>query len=174
MRRRKRRWGEEPTPMSSSLPHELPLDRMKTRQLVELLAFWEARRGAKVVPSRADFDVLDLKPWLGNLHLLDVEEGGREYRYRVYGSVLAEYFGHDLTGKTTAEVRPEAREIVRSEYRAACREQRPVFVHRQRDISGSERLVERLVLPLSSDGAGVDKLVVCSYPLGERAEDGPL
>jgi hypothetical protein len=166
-----RRTNKDVTPMSDGLSHELPLDRMKTGQLVALLAFWEARRGSRSMPSRTDFDVIDLKPWLGNLHLLDVEGGGREFRYRVYGSVLAEYFGHDFTGKTTAAVRPEAREIVRGEYRAVCREQRPIFVHRQRDVSGGEVRVERLVLPLSSDGASVDKLMVCSYPLGETIGD---
>jgi hypothetical protein len=157
--------------MPSRLPHELPLDQMKTRQLVELLAFWHARRGTRPMPARGNFDVVGLKPWLGNVHLLDVEEGGLEFRYRVYGSVIAEYFGNDFTGKTTAAVRPEAREIVRHEYRTACRERRPIFVHRQREISGSEQLVERLVLPLSSDGETVDKLLVCSYPVA--VEESP-
>jgi hypothetical protein len=57
---------------------------------------------------------------------------------------------------------------VRREYRTACGERRPIFVHRQREISGSEQMVERLILPLSSDGEIVDKLLVCSYPLTEE------
>jgi hypothetical protein len=151
------------------LRDEVPLDQIKTARLVELLAWWNARRGTRSMPSRTDFEVGDLKPWLGNIHLLDVEEGGAEFRYRVYGSHLAQYFGKDFTGMTTAVVREASREIVRSEYGAVVRERRPMLVQRDRSIAGRDTPVERLILPLSSDGVGVDKLLVGAYPVRSQA-----
>jgi hypothetical protein len=147
------------------LRDEVPLDRIKTARLVELLAWWRARCGGRKMPSRADFEVGDLKPWLGNLHLLDVEEGGTEFRYRVYGSHIAQYFGKDLTGMTTAVVRSATRDIVRTEYGTVVRERRPMLVQRDRSIAGRDTPVERLILPLSSDGDAADKLMVGSYPV---------
>jgi hypothetical protein len=147
------------------LRDEVPLDRIKTARLVELLAWWTARCGARPMPSRADFEVSELKPWLGNIHLIDVEEGGAEFRYRVYGSNIAQYFGRDLTGLTTAVARSATRDIVRSEYMTVVRERRPMLVQRERSIAGRDTPVERLILPLSADGAGVDKLMVGSYPV---------
>ena len=147
------------------LRDEIPLDQLRVPKLAELLAWWNARRGSHALPGRADFEVSDLKPWLGNIHLIDVEDGGAEFRYRVYGSNLARYFGHDFTGKTTAIARPEARELVRSEYRTVCSERRPVLVQRARSVLGKDTPVVRLILPLASDGATVDKLIVCSYPI---------
>jgi hypothetical protein len=147
------------------LRDEVPLDRIKTARLVELLAWWNARCGARPMPSRADFEVSELKPWLGNIHLIDVEEGGAEFRYRVYGSNIAQYFGRDLTGLTTAVARSATRDIVRSEYMTVVRERRPMLVQRERSIAGRDTPVERLILPLSADGAGVDKLMVGSYPV---------
>jgi hypothetical protein len=147
------------------LRDEVPLDRIKTARLVELLAWWTAHCGARPMPSRADFEVSELKPWLGNIHLIDVEEGGAEFRYRVYGSNIAQYFGRDLTGLTTAVARSATRDIVRSEYMTVVRERRPMLVQRERSIAGRDTPVERLILPLSADGAGVDKLMVGSYPV---------
>jgi hypothetical protein len=133
--------------------------------LRQLLAFWSAKRGERLAPARADFDVAELKDWLGNLMLIEVIEGGAEFRYRVYGSVLAAYYGHDFTGKTTAVVRPEARELVRAEYGEVCRTRRPLVITRERDVRHAHRTVVKLILPLSGDGTVVDMLLVGSYPL---------
>jgi hypothetical protein len=109
--------------------------------------------------------VLDLGPWLGNLMLLDVVGDGREFRYRVYGSILAQYYGHDLTGKTTEDVRPEGRELVRQEYRAVLADRLPLLVLRDREVKHRMMPVAKLVLPLSSGGAALDMLLVGAYPL---------
>ena len=130
-----------------------------------LLDYWESRRGEREMPLRRDIDVLDLGPWLGNLMLIEVLEGGRDFRYRVYGSMLAQYYGRDLTGKTTDVVRPEARDLVRQEYRAVLVDRQPVLVLRDRQVKHRTMRVAKLVLPLSSTGAALDMLLVGSYPL---------
>jgi hypothetical protein len=117
------------------------------------------------MPLRRDIDVLELAPWLGNLMLIEVLEGGAEFRYRVYGSTLAQYYGRDLTGKTTEGVPEEARKAVRREYRAVLADGRPVVILRDREVRHRTMRVAKLVLPLSSDGAALDLLLVGSFPL---------
>jgi hypothetical protein len=130
-----------------------------------LFEHWDARRGERAMPARRDIDVIELAPWLGHLMLIDVLDAGREFRYRVYGSTLAEYYGHDFTGRTTEAVRPEARELVRREYRDVIAGRRPLLVLRDRKIRYRTMRVAKLALPLSTDGIALDMLLVGSYPL---------
>ncbi len=133
--------------------------------LRRLLGMWGAKCGDRMMPRRVDFDVLELKDWLGNLMLIDVLDGAAEFRYRLYGSVLAAYYGRDLTGKLTAAIPPEARDLVRREYAQVCAARRPMMVERKRNVKHSTRLVAKLILPLAADGVTVDMLLVASYPL---------
>ena len=150
---------------ASSESRRIRADDIPDPRLRGLFEYWESRRYGRDMPLRPDIDVLDLGPWLGNLMLIDVLDDGREFRYRVYGSILAQYYGRDLTGKTTEEVRPEARDLVRQEYRAVLADRLPSLVQRDRQVKHRTMRVAKLVLPLSSDGAALDMLLVGSYPL---------
>jgi hypothetical protein len=134
-------------------------------RLRALYGYWIAKCAGRPMPLRRDIDVLELAPWLGNLMLIEVLEGGAEFRYRVYGSTLAQYYGRDLTGKTTEGVPEEARKAVRREYRAVLADGRPVVILRDREVRHRTMRVAKLVLPLSSDGAALDLLLVGSFPL---------
>jgi hypothetical protein len=133
--------------------------------LQRLLDLWHAKRGDRPMPARADFDVFELKDWLGNLMLVEVLDGAREFRYRLYGSVLASYYGRDLTGKLTGALPPQTRATVRREYAGVWASRRPSVVERQRSVRHSARMVAKLILPLSADGVVVDMILVASYPL---------
>jgi hypothetical protein len=133
-------------------------------RLRSLFELWDERRDGMPMPNRASIDVLELKAWLGNLLLIDVVEGGRDFRYRVYGSTLAQYYGRDLTGKTLAEARAETRELVRQEYLTVTTEGRPLLVLRNRQVRHRQARVAKLILPLTCDGLSVGMLLVGAYP----------
>lgn len=67
----------------------------------DLLAHWNANRGASGLPDRSSFDPLSLRPYLGNLLIVDVEDGQpeRRYRYRLIGTEVADMSGRDMTGR---------------------------------------------------------------------------
>jgi hypothetical protein len=132
--------------------------------LRSLRDLWETKRGARPMPARADFDVLELKDWLGNLMLIEVLEEGRGFRYRLYGSTLASYYGYDLTGKTTDAVAAELRETVHAEYHLAYSERRPIVVEHERAVHHAKKMVTKMILPLSADGIAVNMLLVAVYP----------
>ncbi len=133
--------------------------------LRRLLDLWNAKRGDRPMPVRADFDVFELKDWLGNLMLIEVLPEASEFRYRLYGSVLASYYNRDLTGKLTAALAPETRDIVRREYGEVCVLRRPMTVERKRSVKHSERMVAKLILPLAGPDDAVHMILVASYPL---------
>ncbi len=74
-------------------------------QLSALAELWYAKRGARSLPSRADFDMRSLKPFLRNISLL--ERSGGRYRFRLFGSSLVELFG-ERTGQHLDEMTPPA------------------------------------------------------------------
>jgi hypothetical protein len=134
-------------------------------RLRALYEYWVGKCAGRPMPRRADIDVIELGPWLGNLMLIEVIDGGAEFRYRVYGSTLAQYYGHDFTGKTTEAVREVAREAVRNEYRMLLAERRALVVLRDREVRHRTMRVAKLALPLSTTGERIDMLLVGCYPL---------
>ena len=62
-------------------------------------------RSGKSVPVRPDIDITELRECIGNLLMLQVEDGGRDFRYLVHGTQVARDYGQDLTGKRITDIR---------------------------------------------------------------------
>lgn len=128
-----------------------------------LFKLWDSKRTGHTYPARGDFDPLEMKPWLGRLSLLDVLPGPpMDFRYRLVGTMTAEQYGIDLTGKlfteacfigTPAEAQAAMTEFVRIgkvRYRND-----PV-----EDMRGFASMRERIYLPLAEDGKTID-MILC-------------
>lgn len=115
------------------------------------------------MPARADFDMEALKPWLGHLMLLDVLGDG-QFRYRVYGSRVAQYYGRDLQGRGLDNLPSLVREDVRDDYLHVVETRKPSFVEREHLIDGHRQPFGKLTLPLSEDSVTVTRLLAAIYP----------
>jgi hypothetical protein len=142
-----------------------PLPEIAHPRLRQLLAFWDAKRGARPMPGYAAIDAIELWAWLGNLILIEVTAVGG-FRYRVYGTGLAEYYGRDLTGKTTDVLRPDVRALVCQEYAEVCQTARPLLVTHRRRVRDQPMVVEKLILPFAADDHTVARLLAGAYPSG--------
>ena len=124
------------------------------------------------MPARDDFDVFELRAWLGCFHLVDVVDSGRDFLYRIYGADLAITFGIDLTGKGLDAAPAAARESVRRAYAAVCASGEPLLVEDDPVLrSGMER-VETSILPLSSNDRTVDRLLIGAARVEREGEIG--
>jgi hypothetical protein len=132
--------------------------------LQRLLADWQARRSGRTLPSRRDFDPLDLKYILGKLLLVDVEREppGLRFRFRLVGTELTARAGVELTGRTLDDYpSPEYREFMRRRYTQTVEERRPLSsVQASLVIDNRIRRYEALLLPLAADGETVDMLMI--------------
>jgi hypothetical protein len=54
--------------------------------------------------DRSDFDVFRLKPWLGYMMIVAYQPEIRDFRYRLYGTYLADQAGFDLTGSLVSQM----------------------------------------------------------------------
>lgn len=76
-------------------------------EIRELEALWHKMRGGRELPSRRDFDPVDV-PWLlSRMFLVDVlptDVAARRYRVRLEGTELVASHGSDWTGRFLHEV----------------------------------------------------------------------
>jgi hypothetical protein len=133
-------------------------------KLQSLYALWRDQRPVGAVPVSDVIDPAALKPWLGNLLVMDVIEGDN-FIYSYYGKALADAFHADMVGRSIELLPEQQRTLLQGEYDKARRDQLPVArVYTAAFEDGTETW-ERLVLPLSTDGRVVDKLLVAAYRL---------
>lgn len=130
------------------------------RSLLSLYEAWDAARGDAPMPSRAALAEFDLERWRDDLLIIQpTPDGG--WRYGHYGQTFIERFGLDLTGQTVAaSLDGDQRVKVEFDYQHACAEKKAVWRvyrarHGDRDVTW-----QRLILPVSDDGATVVRLLV--------------
>ena len=62
---------------------------------VFLRSYWESKRAGRALPSRSDISPAQLKEHLGWVMILDVLPGERDFRYRLIGTLVTQYFSSD-------------------------------------------------------------------------------
>jgi len=141
-----------------------------------LLAYWQGHMVGDQLPRTAVVEPFALKPALGYVMLLDVLDEGWDYRYRVYGSAIAERLGRDYTGRRTSDI---ARlsftgAFYIAAYRAVIARRAPLFT-----VSPSPRYVaavdwSRVTLPLVDGEGAITRLLVGNVPGDWRAASAPM
>lgn len=143
---------------------EINPSRIDNPALEFLRNYWETRRGRRPMPSRSDMNPADFKPYLGNMAMVDVLDGGAEFRYRIIGTLLAQYFLTDPTGKTFTETWPNPPGPVAQRVRANLVNivETHVMVHAWGQLDWSQfpgETFDVLFVPLSDDGENVNMIL---------------
>jgi hypothetical protein len=142
-----------------SLATDLRIERPKLRRLLQ---DWLDRRRGRAMPSRTDFDVLDLRYILCDLNLLDVFHEPLRFRFRVHASNAVARLGFDLTGRTADDYPdPQYRAVVVQHHTTAVQSRAPLrILHDPYRVRDRVLRWEGLILPLSGDGESVNMLMV--------------
>ncbi|HEX2593273.1 MAG TPA: PAS domain-containing protein [Rhizomicrobium sp.] len=146
--------------MSERLPTvrtEIDPEILEHPTLGFLRDYWQAKRGSRTLPSRADIRASDLKEHLGWVLLLDVLPGGRDFRYRLIGTLVTQYWLQDSTGKTVSEAFEESGPIVQqsilSVFRKCVRDRCVVRTHGDAGwLPGGFEKFDSIYMPLAEDG----------------------
>ncbi len=72
-------------------------------ELAAFYAVWNAARGARPMPERADIDIRSLRKHLRRMQLYDIVDNGQDFRFRVSGSDVFVANGIDMTGKLLSD-----------------------------------------------------------------------
>lgn len=131
--------------------------------ITTLHGFWAGKFRDGRLPSRADFPIEELRPWIGDISLVDVEHAPRRFRWRLIGTNIVTRMGRDSTGRWFDEL--YTGEILAgyvAAYSAAVDRRAPVFYRGDLEFVGRDYLgFDSVHLPLSDEGAAVNMLMLC-------------
>ena len=129
--------------------------------LQRLYALWHDRAGPSgALPTLSLIEEIELVHG-PSMSLVEVTHNPLQFRYRWVSSEVATVVGYDMTGKPTEAI-PDAaaRAYVERLYQSALTLRAPLY-ERGELVLGGRRVPHRaLVLPLSSDGSAIDKLLI--------------
>jgi hypothetical protein len=152
----------------SSIPFEPAVLNQSSKRVQEIYVYWNCIRGERAMPSRSDFDPVDVPRHLAGILLIDVEGpregGGGLYRYRVVGECEVASRGHNPTGRLVHEgFYGPSLDSVLSEYDFVLAHRAPLFAPLDfQDERGRWVSELSIILPLSEDGMSVSQLLVYS------------
>ena len=128
--------------------------------LADLLRYWQ-RVGRGGVPSRADIDPADIPRLLSNVLLIDVQRAPIRFQVRLCGTEIDRLLGRNFTGCYLDDITAGyfERDIL-LDYAEVVLHKLPKATRRS-ILTGAGHWLhyQRLLLPLSSDGWTVDKLI---------------
>ena len=132
-------------------------------RVAALYRYWlSIRPGAGLLPGRKHFSPTALPSLLRWIWLADIQRHPLRFKYRLIGTEHVEATGSDLTGHWYDEVHPRFEQSSAYPLLAAVAEHAQITFYRGVPvyvIDAKYKIIERLVLPLASDGKAVDMLL---------------
>ncbi len=125
-----------------------------------LLSFWHESRGEESLPPVSALDPLRIQPALGRVSVVEPVENGRDFRYRLFGTIMAAVSGFDHTGKLLSD-HPSSTHVVTftlAVYRAALIRQAPVLSS-YAPVARYAAAWERLMLPFAASDGSVTRIL---------------
>jgi hypothetical protein len=140
------------------------------RPLGFMLAHWNALRGDATMPLASRLDGLELKPALGYISLLDVVEGGNDFRYRLFGTGVAAVSGFEMTNRRVSEFKAPSYivEFYLAVYRAMLIRPEPVFTEHGPPATMHTAAWHRLALPLVDATGAITRIINVSVPVNRE------
>lgn len=141
----------------ASLPMEDP-------DLNSVFEYWKSCGHDGLLPRRKDIDVLQLKPVLGNTHLVDVTaQDPADYRFRLYGSKVRLNRFRNYTNSRVGDLPSEPyRKTVIEDYSSVVWSGSPLYQNIVARLQSIRYSYSRLLLPLAEDGRKVNMLIICT------------
>jgi hypothetical protein len=90
--------------MASPFSFEPDPDVSDNPSFLELLAYWNEKRGSRTLPLRKEVDPVELQKHLGSLNLIECLPGLTDFRYRLIGTSVVQAYGCDSSGRTVLEL----------------------------------------------------------------------
>jgi hypothetical protein len=143
-------------------------DALKLKPLQFTLDHWNRAVDRFGTPTTRMVDPIELVPALGYLLLVDVLDGGIDFNYRLYGSIVSSVSGLDMTGKRLSDhpASPHIRDFSLALYRAVIVRREPVWSQYGPAAAISTSAWERVIMPLVDDEGRVCRFLVAIVPIG--------
>lgn len=134
---------------------------IRDARLRGLFHYWHGKCQGRAMPARSDIDPIEMRQWLGNLLLVDFPPDPMQYRIRLDGVNLVQFYNSSREGKGVEVITSEEeRRIVLPQYMTVLENKQPAYY--ESEFVTSEGIVtsqRKLLLPLSEDGQRVNMVL---------------
>jgi hypothetical protein len=150
---------------------------LRSRALREAYGYWDAKRGDRAMPARADLEPSEMRAWLAHVLLVDVLYGPdgavNDFRFRLVGTDVVERYGREFTGNSLSSLDLDGKSpLIHAEYCRTVERRRPqYFIDEFVQNSGRPMHYERLLMPLSDDGETINMLFGVQKSLFDDGHD---
>jgi hypothetical protein len=150
-------------------------ERLAAPQLRFLRRYWTDLARGRAMPRAGDIDAIEMRPALGYVVLLDVIAGGRDFHYRLFGSLIAAASGFDVTGKRVSQHKasPHIVEFALAGYGAALARKEPLLTEHGPPPGVDVFAWHRLILPLAGETGAVTRFLIGNVPMGRDGRPVP-
>ncbi len=127
----------------------------------EFLAYCLKVKSSGGYARREDFNPELLRPWLGHIMILEFLPEQDDFRYRMYGTMIAFESGFDMTGKLVSDFQSETGDFFRGLYREAVDRREIIFSGISGVHAESHCDWHRVICPTQRDQS--IQIVACNY-----------
>ena len=151
----------------------LDLENPPETDLNDLYRYWVTASRTGGLPSRRWFSAESLRAFLPRILILQTNDGGNSFSYRLAGSTLYDVHGYEFTGLNVEDLRPRPFSLSLIEDLRMLVQTRAPQLARLEFSNNAGEVFEYTVLrlPTAEDGETVSQIVVCgdfSTTLGGR------
>jgi len=82
----------------------VPQRTITSTAVLSFAALWRSKAGPQGLPQRGDFAMQELLPFLGNILIMDVIDGGADFSYRLIGTAIVAASNRDVTGQKVSDL----------------------------------------------------------------------
>jgi hypothetical protein len=155
-----------PMPLLEFRDGKLPKHLTSNPETDALQTLWQQKRQNGRLPARSDFSLCSVRRWVPHLSIAAVLPDDR-FQFTLFGTDLANVYGHDLTGALLDELTPsDIWTVVIQHYREVVQSRQPLFCPISVSNGRWYTEVSRLLLPLSNDGLTVSFIFGADYSRG--------
>lgn len=133
--------------------------------LRDLYHYWRRLRVNGALPHRRDINPADFVPHLGLVNLIDVVDGGRDFRFRLIGSIVDHVLQRSYTGTMVSDYpRRSGRQHLMTLFTNTALERRPYMGSGKVTFINFKQITYwSVALPLCDDEASVSTLLVSNH-----------
>lgn len=152
------------SPRTRNVQSEIDPQSLSNPILSFLRDYWDSKRAGRAMPSRADIKPAEMKEYLGWIILIDVLPGCDDFRFRMIGTRVGQYFLADATGQSMRDAFAAYGDAVINgivaTHRKTARDQVVVRAYGGAGWLGRSFLdFDAIYLPLSDDGVTVNMIL---------------
>ncbi len=163
---------------SSDFPFGAPnkpskeLDQPQTAGPKAVFSLWQEKKGNREFPLKSDLHPALMTRYLSHIYIVDILDGGKDYRIRLFGSAVADMLGKDYTGTLLSET-PEELDWRGEIYGLCLKRRAPVFYLFELAPFGREAVVtENALLPLADSDGNLAHILCISVDVGRTYVTG--